>query len=59
MQCSAGAAGHDDRMLNIKGLEMMLQETAKGIGVGETTGTGILETLKEFNGVLERAIAIR
>lgn len=57
MQRSSQDASHHDHILDIKTLEMMLQHTAKGVSVGEVIGTGFSETLKEFNGVLERAIA--
>lgn len=56
MQRSAEAARHHDELLDIKKLEMMLQNKANGVSVGELPGIGNTETLKEFNRVLEREI---
>ena len=57
MQRSAEASSHHDQLLNIKSLEIMLQNRVKGVSAGEVTGIGDSKTLKEFNEVLERAIA--
>lgn len=56
MQRLAEATSHHDQLLDIKTLEIMLQNKAKGLSVGESTGIKDSKTLNEFNGVLERAI---
>jgi hypothetical protein len=57
LQRRADAASHQDDLLDISSLKMMLHHTTSGVSVGECNETGIPDRLKEFQGVLERAVA--
>jgi hypothetical protein len=57
LQRRADAASHQDDLLDISRLKTMLHHTTTGISVDECNETGFPDRLKEFQGLLERAVA--